>query len=130
MILLTDNNTEGSIVVTLNEKKSLTDPYYLFVFEHVSTNQNFSFVLNSSSDVSIYPERYNEFTIDVSEQFEQANSGFYNYYIYEQLSSDNKEISLTGALLETGKMKMKLNTPSNTINAYRPNKATIKQYNG
>lgn len=110
MLHFTVGNTAQTFVVTLNEKKTLSNPYYLFVFEHVTTKTVYKFVLNSASDLSAYPTRFNKFEISVPARFSNAMQGDYIYDIYEQASSTNTDISLTGAKVETGRMKLDDNT--------------------
>ena len=106
MILLNQLSTEDSIIVTLNEKRTLPAPYYLFLFDNVTTREVVLLVIYSASDVSGYAERYNEFIIDTSTIFEGATPGQWNYFIYEQTSDSNTdETGLT--LVEMGKMELK-----------------------
>ena len=93
-----------NVVVTLTEFTTLSNAYYLFVFEHVTTKQVISFVLPMSADLSTHQWRYNEFLIAAS-HFTSALVGKYQYNIYEQASSSNTNPSgLT--LVEQGKMDL------------------------
>lgn len=93
------------MVVTLEEKRTITNAYYLFKFAH---DQSSSISYCIPTDTSAYPERYNKFTItDTSNPTALSgqvnlNAGFYKYYIYEQSSSTN--LDPTGlTLVEQGK---------------------------
>jgi hypothetical protein len=103
MVILTRESIADNLIVTLNEKKTISAPFYLFVFENVTTKVQVKFVLNSVTDLSLYPGRYNDFVINTSVKFAGATTGQWNYNIYEQASSSNT--NTTGLLeVECGKM--------------------------
>jgi hypothetical protein len=103
MVILTIENSIDNMILTLNEKKTISAPFYLFVFENVTTKAQVKFVLNSTTDLSLYPGRYNDFVINTSVKFAGATTGQWNYNIYEQASSTNTDT--TGLLeVECGKM--------------------------
>lgn len=106
MVVLTKGST-GSIVVTLDELKTLASPYYLFTFRNMTTEEVVSFVLNSTADLSQYKYRYNKFNITVNTYFANTPEGFWYYKIYEQSSSSNTDTSLATGLVEEGYMKLK-----------------------
>ena len=102
MIHLTKSET-NTIVMTLTEKQLLTNPNYLFVFTNRSSNNIVKFVVLNASDVSLYKDRYNEFSIVTNTNFASALEGQYTYEVYEQVSSSN--LNITGLnKLETGIM--------------------------
>lgn len=121
-------NTTQNFVVTLTERVSINNPYFLFVFEHVTTKQVFKFVLNSANDLSAYPDRFNQFQINVPTLMPSAPEGDYRYSVYEQSSSSNTDVALTGALLEVGQMKMDV-LPDRTYTKYNQSQS-FKVYNG
>lgn len=93
-----------NVVLTLSEFTTLTNAYYLFIFQHVTTKQIVDFVLPMSADLSTHQWRYNEFLIAAS-HFTSAPVGKYQYHIYEQASSSNTDpTGLT--LVEQGKMDL------------------------
>lgn len=102
MIHLTKGET-NTIVMTLTEKQLLTDPNYLFVFTNRSSNNVIKFVVLNASDLSLYKDRYNEFSITTNTNFKNALEGQYTYEIYEQASSTNLDITGLNKL-ETGIM--------------------------
>jgi len=105
MIILNKSNSEEHIIVTLNESKTITNPYYLFVFTNATTKEVVNLILNSQDDESLYPQRFNDFIIDTSSIFEDATVGQYQYQVYEQESDSNTDI--TGLnLVECGKMNL------------------------
>ena len=126
-MLLYTIGQEKDTCVTLTESTTLTNPYYLFVFTNVATKVVYKVIVNSTSDLSPYPERYNLYSIDVSTLFATAQAGQYSYEVYEQASSTNTDI--TGLnLVECGKMKL-LQSTSLTQQGYEP-QTTYKGYAG
>lgn len=108
MITLT-TGTETHIRITLSERVTFQSPYYLFRFVQRTTNQEIKFVKSSTEDLSSFPDRYNEFVVDVDQLF-CGMIGEYQYYIYEQYSASCTDLEATGALLEQGLAR--LNAPS------------------
>lgn len=103
MIRLNILETSENIIVTLSEKTTLGDDYYyLFVFEHQVTREKVKIIIPMSSDLSDYPERFNEFTINPYDLFETV--GWYLYRVYQQESSTNEDEDLTDGKVENGKM--------------------------
>jgi hypothetical protein len=118
---------EGDIVLTLTEKTTLTNPYYLFVFTHETTKEVISFIKSYADDTSLYPNRFNEF-IFASTLFATASIGKYIYQVYEQASSTNKDVALTTSMIENGKMDLNKST-SFTYPQYSA-ATTYKAYGG
>jgi hypothetical protein len=104
VIQFKQSDTAAILILTLTENVSITDPYYLFVFTHVLTKQQVIFIKSLDDEESDFPNRYNQFTIDPAVIFLGAPNGEYHYEIYEQASSTNTDITLTGAILEYGKL--------------------------
>lgn len=117
---------QADTLVTLNESKTLENPYYLFIFTNVTTKDKIKTIVNSASDTSAYPERINIFPISVS-IFANAKTGQWSYDVYEQESSTNLDPSGLN-LVECGKMLL---LPSSTLNkqGYEPT-TTYKGYAG
>ncbi len=102
MIHLTKGQT-NTIILTLTEKQLLTAPNYLFVFTNRSSNNVIKFVVLNTADLSLFKDRYNEFSIVTNTNFSSALEGQYTYEVYEQASSSNT--NPTGLnKLETGIM--------------------------
>lgn len=104
-MLLLQKATANNIVVTLNELKSESLPNnWLFVFE-LEQDDNYTYRLYLN-DISLFPERYNEFTLiegtDVTFKF----NGDYKYKAYQMPDGGSTDESL-GLLVETGKMRLK-----------------------
>ena len=95
---------DTDVVVTLTEKTTLTNPFYLFVFTHETTKSVISFVLPCTVDMSLFPSRYNEFTFYAS-HFATAEIGKYTYQVFEQDNLIN--LIITGLNeVENGKMDL------------------------
>lgn len=123
MLLLNEGQTKN-IVVTLTEKTTLDDPYYLFVFTHLTTKEVVKIIKSSGDDLSDYPRRYNEFSIDAT-LF--PSLGQWLYQVYEQESSTNEDpTGLTE--VENGKMNL-LAANDFTYAKYEPS-TTYKTYAG
>jgi hypothetical protein len=104
MIRFTKGQTQN-IILTLTEKQLLTNPNYLFVFTNRSANTEVKFVKLNATDLSLYKDRYNEFSIVTNTNFGSSLNGQYVYQIYEQASTSNT--NPTGLnLLETGIMEL------------------------
>lgn len=127
MLNLTKGNTSENIVVTLNEKKSLSEPYYLFVFENVATKEKVKFIKSSADDLSGSPARYNEYTINTSTLFDEYNDGEWNYKVYEQASSTNTDEE---GLTDVERGKMTLNKATESTYTMYDEAVSYKAYNG
>lgn len=105
MLHLTKDSTEF-IYLTLTEKQTLTSPNYLFRFVNRTTRDEVTFVLLFASDVSLFKDRYNKFSIDVNKYFGWVDSGEWLYYVYEQTSQYNKDYTQATTLLEEGILRL------------------------
>ena len=104
MIRLTKGQTQN-IILTLTEKQLLTNPNYLFIFTNRSANTEVKFVKLNATDVSIFKDRYNEFSIVTNTNFGSSLNGQYVYEVYEQTSASNTNPAGLN-LLETGIMEL------------------------
>lgn len=108
MIKLEKNTTNTNIALTLTEKVTISNPYFLFEFTKDMTDVSYYVIC---ADTSTETQRYNLFTI-IEGGADPTNGnvtlgleGFYKYNIYEQASSTNLDPSgLT--LVENGKMRL------------------------
>jgi hypothetical protein len=96
------------VVLTLSEKISIASPYYLFEFINNQTQIKYYCI---STDLSLYPERYNKFNIIVKTTTPSPLVGEiqiplgdeYTYNVYEQ--SNNTNLNPTGLnVVENGLM--------------------------
>ena len=102
-------DTDSKIVVTLNEKRTLTDAVicYLIIFTHSITKQVNAFTYSTGDDESADQDRYNQFTLeDVNSKFSNFPFGEYHYTIYQQLSVTNLDPALSAGEVESGKMML------------------------
>jgi hypothetical protein len=82
------------VVLTLSEKISISSPNFLFEFINNQTQIKYYCI---STDLSLYPERYNKFNIIVKTTTPSPLVGEiqiplgdeYTYNVYEQVSSTN-----------------------------------------
>jgi hypothetical protein len=124
MIRFTKGQTQN-IILTLTEKQLLTNPNYLFVFTNRSANTEVKFVKLNATDVSLYKDRYNEFSIVTNTNFGSSLNGQYVYQIYEQASTSNT--NPTGLnLLEMGIMEL-VGTPFEFTEYSTTDTYTIRQ---
>ena len=89
MLSLTKGQTSETIIVTLNEKRTLDTGYYLFFFESNPKGYEATKIFSFAEDESSYPERYNKFTLNTSVVFLNKPQGEYTYKVYEQASNTN-----------------------------------------
>lgn len=104
MLEFKQDDTDAVMVLTLTEFVTLTAPNYLFIFSHVETKSTVAFVKSEADDESLYPKRYNQFTIDATDVFAGKPTGEWHYQVYEQSSTINTDPSLAGNILEYGKL--------------------------
>lgn len=103
--------TNSTLVFTLTEKSTLTNPYYLFSLKNQTEMVRYNFI---SADLSAYPERFNKFLVTETTGTQNLTSGvitlgekgFYEYEIYEQSSSSNLNIINATNLVEIGLIKV------------------------
>lgn len=124
MIRFTKGQTQN-IILTLTEKQLLTNPNYLFVFTNRSANTEVKFVKLNATDLSLYKDRYNEFSIVTNTNFGSSLNGQYVYQVYEQASTSNT--NPTGLnLIETGIMEL-VGTPFEFTEYSTTDTYTIRQ---
>lgn len=70
-----------TFVTTVTESTTLANPEYLFEFIEEQTDESYFCIL---ADTSLYPTRYNEFTITDGSDLNFPIDGYYTYKIYEQ----------------------------------------------
>ena len=101
--------TNEKVDLTLTEKTTISNPTYLFEFIN---NQGFGKVYCICADTSLYPERYNRFTIVVKSSGAVPLNGEinltlgdeYDYNIYAQTSTTNLNPALADEVVESGYM--------------------------
>jgi len=131
-VLKNQNNT---LILTLNEKKTLTSPVFLFRLINDMQRTEAAFI---APDISSYPDRYNKFILTetsgtqilTSGTIELLPAGFWHYEIYEQTSTTNLDHTLSDNTtpLEIGKLLV-VGTPSQFIR-YEQQDKQFKAYTG
>lgn len=101
----------NTVILTLTERSTLSNPTYLFVFNNDETKGGVAFI---ATDISLHTDRYNQFTI--TEKVSGANplngectlspDGHWTYAIYEQESTINLNPDNATGVVETGKVKV------------------------
>ena len=92
----------NNIVLTLSEVSTLTNPYYLFVFQN-EMNPESTPILFTTPDISAYPERFNQFELDEPVDVDLMK-GQYSYSVYESLIPPTSIQDTTGEVIEEGRM--------------------------
>ena len=104
--------TLNNVILTLNEKSTLSNPNYLFIFQNeydISSNG----ITFSTPDISSYTNRYNQFVITESATASTTGgydvplsliSGQYSYSVYESLEPTLDILDTTGRIIEEGRM--------------------------
>lgn len=111
--------TTANVYLTLSDSATLSAPNYLFIFTHRTSNEVTSFVKLNADDQSEYKDRYNLFSFDVDQLFDEV--GEYYYEVYEQESTSNLCSTDATSLLETGIMRLsKEDEDQFTFKAYQP----------
>lgn len=115
-MVLINKNSNNTMVLTLTENSTLTNPFYLFNFVSDVTNESVNFI---ATDLSNYTDRYNKFLITetsgtqilTSGTIELNPAGSWTYKVYEQTSDTNLNplLSTNTTPLEVGIIKVKGN---------------------
>jgi len=107
MITIT-RGTANTIILTLTENVTISNPIFLFEFSNDQTRQTYTCI---AADISDYTYRYNEFVITEKTSPNNLNGeislpapGDYHYFVYQQTSTSNLDPAQTQGLLETGKL--------------------------
>lgn len=88
--------------VTLTEKVTIANPYFLFAFTHRLSNQLTTVIL---TDISTQKERYNQFAVIEGATF-NLDAGEFEYVIYAQTSSTNLLPEFADEEVESGVLKV------------------------
>ena len=101
-MLVIDKAESKNWYVTLTEKVTIANPYFLFAFTHRVTNEVTSVLL---TDISTQTERYNKFAVVEGTTF-TLDAGEFEYVVYAQTSSTNLTPSLADEEVESGVLKV------------------------
>ena len=97
-----DKGEVNSIVLTLTEVSTLSNPYYLFVFENEMDTTNDP-ILFTTADISTWKERFNLFLLDEPVDVILVK-GQYRYQVYESTIPPTSIQDTTGIVIEEGRM--------------------------
>lgn len=125
-----NKNANNTIIATLAEKATLSEPFYLFVF---TSDVDKTEVIFTAQDTTEFNERYNKFlitetsgTVDyTSGVINLTPTGFWSYKAYEQVDSSNLLVANTTSLVEVGRVKV---IGADTFNTVYTNDKTYKGY--
>lgn len=130
MLRLTKGSASEKIIVTLTEKVTLAEPYFLFIFTHNLTGQEITKIFTPDDDESDYPSRYNQFDVATVTLFANQPVGEWLYRAYEQASAVNTDPDLATGLVESGKLQL-LPASADVFSFDEYNEATtFKSYQG
>jgi hypothetical protein len=101
-VIYINKDEVNNIVLTLSEVSTLTNPYYLFVFQN-EMNPESEPILFTTPDISTYPERFNQFLLDEPVDVELLK-GQYSYSVYESLVPPVTIEDTTNQVIEEGRM--------------------------
>jgi hypothetical protein len=130
-MILIQKATTNLVILTLSERTTITDAYYLFTFTNSTTKEIKSFI---GLENSVNPFRANEFSIeendveDLEESIVSLSTGFWTYSIREQESSTNLVVAESGNVVEIGKVLVYENEAE--IPTFTEEITTIKSFNG
>lgn len=128
MILLQLDTRNDNVCLTLKEKQTLENPYYLFeVWQTPEEKQYFL-----QTDTSDYPDSYNRFAIKAissgtpttGEFLVKNNTDFWNYNVYETATQSLDPEDATG-ILETGIIRVEKARPTNVTIEQTSNVITL-----
>jgi hypothetical protein len=118
----------NNVILTLTEKVTIANPYYLFALSSIQTNQTIYFM---ASDISSHKERYNKFvwTIKNEPDFEAGEfdlpiEGLYTYTAY-QLSTPALTPPEGAIILEVGNVQYGYSEQNLTIYSLPNNQIKI-----
>jgi hypothetical protein len=97
-----DKGEVNSIVLTLTEVSTLSNPYYLFVFENEMDTTDAP-ILFTTADISTWKERFNMFLLDEPVDVILVK-GQYRYLVYESTIPPTSIQDTTGVVIEEGRM--------------------------
>ena len=107
-MLIIKKNQINNPIATVSMNKTLSNPYYLFSFQHIASKERVSFipetiVSNTRYDKFRFKEGGNVNLTATPPEVYFEYLGQYYYSIYEQLSPTNTDIALTYNKLESGR---------------------------
>ena len=102
-MLIIKTNQLNSLVVTVSQNATISNPEWLFSFTHIFSKQQVRFI---PVDVSSHKSRYDEFEVVEGTGVGEIRfpyEGLYTYAIYQQpLGSGNLNPALSDGVIENG----------------------------
>ena len=101
-MIYSDKGEVNTIVLTLTEVSTLSNPYYLFVFDN-EMDVTDAPILFTTADISTWKERFNMFLLDEPVDVILVK-GQYRYQVYESTIPPTSIQDTTGVVIEEGRM--------------------------
>lgn len=118
MILLTLGTRNDKVCLTLTEKVTIMNAFFLFeVWSSQNLNEKKYF---TAPDTSLYPDSYNKFSLKAlasgspdtaNGEFVAAQTDFWHYKVYQQALDGNLNPALAGDEVESGIMRIDIARP-------------------
>ena len=128
MILL-KTGQRNSMVVTVSQNATISNPEWLFSFTHIFSKQQVRFI---PTDISTHKTRYDEFDFVEGQgvgEIAFPYEGLYNYGIYQQTQgSGNLDPALSLGIIESGQALLIVQS-ANTTNDYYVEYVSNNEYN-
>jgi hypothetical protein len=112
-MIFIERNTTNEVVLTLTEKVTIANPFFIFAFQPLATLDEYQPIIYFTTlDLSNYIDRYNLFEIEEDDAGSTTGGnsiplylkpGQYTYKAYES-TTDSLDPLTFGSLLEEGKM--------------------------
>jgi hypothetical protein len=112
-MIFIERNTTNEVVLTLTEKVTIPNPFFIFSFQHLATLDEYQpLIYFTTLDLSNYIDRYNLFEIVEDDAGSTTGGdaiplylkpGQYEYKAYES-TTNSLDPNDFGSLLEEGKM--------------------------
>ena len=110
MLTIDKDISANSLIVTVTELTTISDPYYLLMIFSPYTNKTYRIELPANTSEN--KVRYDEFILETA-LFNNIGEGLYNYSIYQSSELTTDELAC-GVPVEIGFMKIKSSTPTET----------------
>jgi hypothetical protein len=110
-VIVIEQGEVNTFALTLTEKVTISDPFYLMVLEGKSGQETIKWLM---TDVSAYPERYNKFVFEEGVTATIPFKGDYVYKVYQKAVANTTIPTDPDDLLEQGILRLE-GTDATTI---------------
>ena len=110
-MIVIEQGEVNTFALTLTEKVTISDPFYLMVLEGKSGQETIKWLM---TDVSAYPERYNKFVFEEGVTATIPFKGDYVYKVYQKAVANTTIPTDPDDLLEQGILRLE-GTDATTI---------------